>query len=279
MASVVERLQLADAAPRGTARGASWQAALTLAQREIVRFLRQRHRIFGALGQPILFWLFLGMGLRGSFRPETPAGAVPYEEFFFPGVLAMIVLFTAIFATVSIIEDRREGFLQGVLVAPVGRFWVVLGKVLGGTALAMLQAVLFLALAPLAGVRLTLAGAAASIALLVVLGVALTSLGLILAWRSDSVQGFHAVMSMFLFPMWFLSGSVFPLEGAPAWLAWIVRANPLTYGVAALRRLLYLGDPRPPIPESTAGLLLSVGVTVAFAVAALLSAARTAEET
>jgi ABC-2 type transport system permease protein len=256
--------------------GGTWSAAFTLAEREIVRFLRQRHRIIGALGQPILFWLFLGLGLRGSFRPESEAGTIAYEVYFFPGVLVMIVLFTAIFATISVIEDRREGFLQGVLVAPVARIWVVLGKVLGGTALALLQACLFLLLAPLAGVSLTVVGVLLSVLLLVVLGIALTSLGLILAWRTDSVQGFHAVMSVLLFPMWFLSGSVFPLEGVPAWLAWIVRLNPLTYGVAGVRRLMYFGQESPPIPDSTPGLWLSLGVTLAFAALMLFVAARTA---
>lgn len=264
---------------REVSTGSTSQAAFTLAQREVVRFLRQRNRIVGALGQPIIFWLFLGMGLRGSFSPESAAGRVPYEQYFFPGVLAMIVLFTAIFATISVIEDRREGFLQGVLVAPVARIWVVLGKVLGGTILALVQACIFLALAPLAGIKLTVAGVVLSIVLLAVLGIALTSLGLALAWRTDSVQGFHAVMSVFLFPMWFLSGSVFPLDGTPGWLAWIVRLNPLTYGVAALRRLLYIATENPPIPASTAGLGLSLAVTMLFAVLMLAWAARTAERT
>ncbi len=263
------------ASPKAAA-GSTWLAAWTLAEREVVRFLRQPNRVIGALGQPILFWVFLGMGLRGSFRPETPSGAVPYDHYFFPGVLAMIVLFTAIFATISIIEDRREGFLQGVLVAPVARIWIVLGKVLGGTALALFQSMVFLVIAPLAGIPFTWIGVLATILLLALLGIALTSLGSVLAWRTDSVQGFHAVMSVFLFPMWFLSSSVFPLEGIPGWLAWIVRLNPLTYGVAAIRRLLVLGGSETTIPASTPGLMISIMVTILFAAAMLLWATRSA---
>jgi ABC-2 type transport system permease protein len=219
------------------------------------------------------------MGLRGSFRPDTPAGGIPYDQYFFPGVLAMIVLFTAIFSTISIIEDRREGFLQGVLVAPVDRVWVVLGKVFGGTVLALFQSMIFLAIAPLAGLPLSVLGTLGTLALLVVLGIALTSLGSVLAWRTDSVQGFHAVMSLFLFPMWFLSGAVFPIEGAPFWLAWIVRLNPLTYGVAGIRRLLAWGTAADTVPASAASLPVALSVSVCFAVLMLAWATRTAGRT
>lgn len=206
-----------------------WPAALTLAQRELVRFVRQRNRVFGALGQPIIFWLLFSEGL----RPNN----LGYEHFF-PGTLVMILLFTAIFATISVIEDRREGFLQSVLVSPAPRWAMVAGKVLGGAAIALLQAMLFLALGaatlPLAS---TLGQFAAAVALMAVIAVALTALGFAIAWLMESTQGFHAIMSVFLLPMWLLSGAFFPAGGS-GWLAWIVRANPLTYGVAGLRHYL-----------------------------------------
>src|SRR5215207_7900141 len=119
----------------------------TLSMRELVRFLRQKNRVFGALGQPIIFWLLFGAGLGGA---KVGTDALGYAHFF-PGTLVMILLFTAIFATISIIEDRREGFLQGVLVAPIPRWAMVLGKVLGGTAIAMLQGIVFLLLGWMAG--------------------------------------------------------------------------------------------------------------------------------
>src|SRR5579859_6561056 len=152
-------VQAADViAPDGVKRPGLMLPAMSLCRRELVRFLRQRHRIVGALGTPIVFWLLLGLGMGHSFRGTGAPGGENYLQFFFPGTLLMILLFTAIFSTISIIEDRREGFLQSVLVAPVSRLSIVLGKVLGGTALAFLQGLIFLILAPLVGLRLSMAG-------------------------------------------------------------------------------------------------------------------------
>jgi ABC-2 type transport system permease protein len=189
-----------------------------------------------------------------------------YFQYFFPGTLILILLFTAIFSTISVIEDRKEGFLQGVLVAPVPRSSVVLGKVLGGTTLALLQGVLLLALAPVTGIRMTLGAFLAGTAIQFLVGFALTAVSFCLAWRMDSTQGFHAVMTVFLMPMWLLSGSFFPAHGVPAWLAWIMRINPLTYGTAALRRVL--SSDEAALPPDLPALGLSLAVTAVFAVAA-----------
>ena len=223
----------------------TWRAAYALAERELVRFFRQPNRVIGAVGQPVIFWVLFGAAFRGSFAP--PGGEETYAQFFLPGVAVMIVLFTAIFSTISIIEDRQEGFLQGVLVAPVSRGAMVLGKVLGGSVLAVLQAALFLMLAPFAGLALTPATYLAAVGVLGLMAVALTALGFCMAWRMDSTQGFHALMSVFLFPMWLLSGSFFPASGASPWLAWILKINPLTYGVGALRHALRMGS-TPSLP-------------------------------
>jgi ABC-2 type transport system permease protein len=220
-----------------------WPVVGALSQRELVRFLRQRHRVFGALGQPIIFWILFGAGLGGA---EVEGNSLGYAHFF-PGTIVMILLFTAIFATISIIEDRKEGFLQGVLVAPVPRWAMVLGKVLGGAAIAMLQGIIFLALGYVSTALgwYTVVSAPplavfAAILLMAVISIALTALGFILAWRMDSTQGFHAVMSVFLLPMWLLSGAFFPMDTG-GWLGWIIRINPLTYGVAGLRYYLQNG--------------------------------------
>src|SRR3954466_14868072 len=137
----------------------SFLPALSLAQRELVRFVRQPNRVIGALATPIVFWLLIGAGMGKSFRAEGTVGAESggYMQYFFPGTILMVLLFTAIFSTISIIEDRREGFLQGVLVAPVGREAIVLGKILGGTILAFGQGLIFLLLAPTVGIHLTIA--------------------------------------------------------------------------------------------------------------------------
>jgi len=242
----------------------------TLWKREIVRFYRQRSRIVGALATPVLFWLLLGSGFADSFRPTVGAGAGGYAEYFYPGTMILVVLFTAIFSTISVIEDRKEGFLQAVLVAPVARSTVVLGKILGGTTLALGQAVLLLAAAPLLGFRLGVVDVLLVVAILFVVAFALTTLGFLIAWKMDSTQGFHAIMNLVLIPMWLLSGAFFPAAGASPWLRGIMFLNPLTYGVAALRRVLYAGTTTvgPDVPA----LALSLLVTCAFAALAFLAA-------
>ena len=214
-------------------------AVYTLWRRDIVRFLRQRSRIVGALGTPLIFWVLLGSGLGNSFTVGTlgvPVGG--YLEYFYPGTLALILLFTAIFSTISVIEDRHDGFLQGVMVAPVPRMAIVLGKILGGTTLALIQAALFLLLAPLANTQIDLATLPLLLFILAVFAFALTGLGFVLAWLLDSTQGFHAIMNVVLVPMWLLSGAVFPPSGAAGWIRGVMLANPMTYGVTALRSVL-----------------------------------------
>ena len=266
--------------PAGTlaARTGFWLPVGTLTQRELVRFFRQRTRVIGALGQPLLFWVLFGAGLRGSFQAPSWAGKdMSYQEYFFPGIAVLIVLFTAIFSTISIIEDRREGFLQGVLVAPVSRMSLVLGKLCGGSVLAVLQAVLFLLIGPALAMvglsppihlSLSVGSLLATVTFLVLLSFTLTGLGYVIAWPMDSTQGFHAIMSVVLMPMWLLSGAFFP-AGKTGWLIWVIRLNPLTYGVAGLRRLLY--DKTGHV-AGLPSLGLCVTVTALFALACLVPA-------
>jgi ABC-2 type transport system permease protein len=239
--------------------------ALSLCHRELIRFLRQRSRIVGALVTPLVFWLLIGGGMGRSFRAEGLPGGTNFIQYFFPGTVLMILLFTAIFSTISIIEDRREGFLQGVLVAPVPRMAIVLGKVLGGTVLAFGQGLLFLLLAPAVGIRLTVGSTLMTMLVMLLVAFALTALGFCIAWRMSSTQGFHAVMNLFLMPMWFLSGALFPAEGALGGLGWVMRLNPLTYGLAALRRAMYWYDAAASTTMPPLG--LSLGVTLVFAAA------------
>jgi ABC-2 type transport system permease protein len=229
------------------------RAALALARREIVRFLRQKSRVVGAVAPPLVMWVLVGSGFRGSFRENS-------FSYFFPGTIVLVVLFAAIFATISVIEDRREGFLQGVLVSPVAPASIALGKILGGAALGLMQGLPLLVLVPVAGLEAGTAGLLLAAALLAVLAFALTALGFAIAWSLESTQGFHAIMNLFLIPMWLLSGAFFPVEGAPAWLRWAMAVNPLTYGVAALRWAL--GGTVPAWASASR----SFAVTAAFAV-------------
>lgn len=254
--------------------------AVSLWRREIVRFIRQRSRVVGALGTPVVFWLLIGSGLRDSFRMQAVhttadpvAREMDYLEYFFPGTLVLIVLFTAIFATISIIEDRREGFLQAVVAAPVHRLAIVFGKVLGSATLAIVQAMLFLFLAPLSGAPLHFLSVLGVFLVLVPVSLGLSSLGVLIAWPMDSTQGFHAIMNLVLMPMWLLSGALFPPGGASTWIRWIMTANPLTYCVSAVRHAMYwTNDAHPAVAQSPA---LAIGVTILFAALMLLAAERT----
>jgi len=220
-------------------------ASSSLWQRELVRFFRQVSRVIGAFGTPVLFWFIIGSGLGSSFRPADVAGTTAesphYLQYFFSGTLLLIVMFTSIFSTISIIQDRQNGFLQGVLVSPAPRGALVMGKLLGGATLAVLQALLFLCLAPLAGIQIGLltgfylAGATFLVAF------AMTGFGFMLAWPMESIQGYHGVMNLILMPMWLLSGALFPPSGASGWVRAIMLANPLTYGLSLLRGALAPG--------------------------------------
>lgn len=211
---------------------------ISLTRRELIRFLRQRNRVIGALATPIVFWLLIGGGMGRSFA--APDGTSGYLSYFFPGTIVMILLFTAIFSTISVIEDRREGFLQSVLVAPVGRTAIVLGKVLGGALLATGQALLFLILGYLTGVvTFGLLSFVATLLVMFIIAVALTGLGLCIAWSMSSTQGFHAIMNLFLMPMWLLSGALFPIrDDTPHILKGIMLANPLHYALISVRGVM-----------------------------------------
>ncbi len=229
--------------------------AFTLWWREVVRFYRQRARVVGVIASPVLFWLVIGSGFGTSFRSGGSSTGQHYLDYFYPGALIMIVLFTSIFTMMSVIEDRKEGFLLSVLVAPVSRSAIVLGKVMGGTTLATIQGLIFLVFAPLVGVHIGL-GSFLLVAFTVFLvSFALTALGFAIAWPMDSTQAFHAIINLFLIPLWLLSGAMFPISGASWWLRAVMRINPLTYGLEALRELLYPGT-EGTLVESLATLVL-----------------------
>jgi ABC-2 type transport system permease protein len=240
-----------------------WLPAVSLARRELVRFLRQKHRIVGALATPIVFWLLIGAGMGHSFKNTGESASGNYLHYFYPGTVLMILLFTAIFSTISIIEDRAEGFLQSVRVAPISPMVIVLGTVLGGTALAFGQGVIFLVLAPFVGFHFTPVSFVLALVVMFIVSFALTALGFCIAWRMSSTQGFHAIMNLFLMPLWFLSGALFPASGAMAGLRWVIRMNPLSYGLSALRQTMEWGNPTPGI----AGFGVCVAVSIVFALA------------
>lgn len=246
-----------------------WLCAGTLWLREVRGFYRQRSRIVGSLSTPLLFWIVLGSGFGSSLLSDEGG----YARFFYPGTVTLAVLFTSIFANISLIEDRREGFLLGVLVAPVWRLALVVGKLAGATTLGALQGALLLPLATLTGLSVDPASLPAIFGVLLLMALGLTSLGFCAAWWLDSVQGFHSVMNLLLMPMWLMSGGVFPLEGSSPWVRWLTVVNPLSYGVAELRRLLGVPVPADAPSPGTCWLVLA-GFGAVMLVAAWYRASR-----
>jgi ABC-2 type transport system permease protein len=258
---------LAATAPpaRQTVSPGIWLPAYSLWQRELVRFYRQKARVAGVIASPLIFWVVLGAGFAHSFRTGDGSGT-HYLGYFFPGSVAMIVLFTAIFSMMSLIQDRNEGFLLSVLAAPVSRSSIVLGKVLGGATLAAVQGIIFLVFGPLVGVRMTPSAIGLSMLVIVMISFELTALGFAIAWPMDSTQAFHAVVNILLIPLWLLSGALFPLSGAAGWMRFCMMLNPLTYGVEALRGSLF------PDAPTQFSLPVNLAVTAGFCLLTFVAA-------
>jgi daunorubicin resistance ABC transporter membrane protein len=241
--------------------GAYDRAAIgVLWRRDLVRFFRQPSRLVGALAQPVLFWGIIGSGMAATFR--LPGSSEGYLRYFFPGVVLMVVLFAAIFTTLSVIEDRHAGFLQAVLAGPASRGAVVVGKVLGSSSVALSQAALFLLLAPAAGFHLLSVNWPVLLAALALAAIGLAALGFAVAWLVDNVQGYHAIQMTLLVPLWIVSGAMFPASPDHPVLGAVMRANPIAYAVSATRRALGGPDAPGALPGSTGRDLL---VLVAFA--------------
>jgi ABC-2 type transport system permease protein len=236
-------------------------AAGTLWRRELVRFWRERARMLGFVGSPLVFWLVIGSGF-GNLR------------FFFPGTLTLTVMFSAVFSTMSLIEDRREGFLLSMLVSPAPRSAMVLGKVLGSATLAWIQGLLVLAFTPLAGLHPSAMELLNVTAVLFLIAFTFTALGFLIAWQMESTQGFHAIMNLVLFPLWMVSGALFSSESAHGWIRWVMRANPLTYSLAALRRALDPGA-AAGLPEFGTSLLVTALCGLVLLAGSAIVAART----
>lgn len=234
--------------------------AFTLWWRELVRFYRQPARVVGVIVSPLLFWVVIGAGFGSSMQTGASGHPENFLLFFFPGALTMIVLFTSIFTMMSVIQDRNEGFLLSVMTAPVHRSSIVLGKVLGGTTLSAIQGLLFLIFAPVVGIRMDLEHFLLVVLITFLIAFSLTALGFAIAWKMESAQGFHAIINLFLLPMWMLSGSLFTFSHAWKGIKWLMVINPLSYGADALQLTFF--------PEKVGTTILplwpSIGVLAAF---------------
>lgn len=223
--------------------GGRWQDDLRAVQivwrRELIRFSRNRLRIITALVQPVLFLFVLGTGLSSLIGRGLGPGSSDFRTFMFPGVVAMTVHFTAIFSSVSIVWDREFGFLREMLVAPVRRGALVLGKCAGGATVATIQAIIMLALAGLVHVPYTPALIFTLIGEMLLAAITITALGTALASRMAQVESFQVVMQFVVLPLFFLSGALFPLRALPTWLAALTKFDPLAYVVDPMRRAVF----------------------------------------
>lgn len=200
--------------------------------RQLKRYFRSKSRMIGSLGQPILFLVALGFGLSSTF---SAAGGGSYIQFLAPGIIAMSILFTAIFSGIEIIWDRQFGFLKETLVAPVSRFNVMFGRTLGGATVAIFQGILVLIISTIIGFRPDIADIIPGIIFMGLIALVFTALGTAIASTLEDMQGFQLIMNFVVMPVFFLSGALFPLDTAPTVLKWIAVFNPLAYGVDGLR--------------------------------------------
>jgi ABC-2 type transport system permease protein len=257
-------------------RMATLRAIYMIWRRDLIRFWRDRTRVIGSLVQPLLFLVILGTGLSSALRGAGGAGfrgGLDYTTFIYPGIIGMAVLFSSIFSGMSIIWDREFGFLKEVLVAPIDRSAVAIGKTLGGATQACFQGVVLLVLAPFVGVKLTPLAVIVLIVLIFCLAFALSAVGVAIAARMRSMMGFQFVLNFLVQPAFFLSGALFPVTGLPAWMTALTRLDPLAYGVDPIRRVVLgvTGVPGPVLDQlsMTFGgrvvpILLEVAILIGF---------------
>lgn len=217
----------------------TFRAVWVVAYRELLRFIQERSRILSSFAMPLMFLVIFGAGFSRIIGSMTPG--VDFIQFMFPGIIAMTVLMNSVMSGLSVVWDREFGFLKEILVAPLGRSGIVMGKVVGAAVVAVLQGIVMLVLAPALGVSLSPILVLKLIPMLILLSMSLSGLGVLIASRMRSQQGFQIVVQIIVFPMMFLSGVFFPVNNVPAWMEVISKINPLTYGVDVIRQL-FLGS-------------------------------------
>jgi ABC-2 type transport system permease protein len=228
-----------------------WMTVYTLCQRELVRFYRQPSRVVGAVGTAVLFWLVLGTGISGVAGNN-------YSAYFLPGTIIMSVMFTCIFSNASVIEDRQAGFLQSVMVAPVSRGAIVMGKIMGGAILSTLQGLIVLPFALTVGATFQALPFLGLVLCLFLLSFVLNAAGFWLAWKIDSIPGFHTIMNLVLLPLWMASGAVFAASPS-SWMRILMMINPFTYGVAGVRRGMFPTQDFGPLPSMSLCITVLLG--------------------
>lgn len=250
-----------------------WRGTWVVAYRELLRFVNERSRLFSSFFQPVLFLVIFGAGFGNVIGSLAPG--VDFVKFMYPGIIAMGVLTSSLFAGVSVVWDREFGFLREILVAPLARTGIVLGKAIGAAVVALLQVLLLLVIAPIVGVGLSLELVLRLVPVVVILSMSLSGLGILIASFMRSQQGFQLLIQVLIFPLIFLAGVFFPVEGAPDWLQILSKLNPMTYGVDAIRQI-FLGPPATPglgVRIGDAVMTIGQEVAIVTAIGALLFSA------
>ncbi len=235
-----------------------WRGMWVVAYREILRFVSDRSRMLSSLAMPLLFLVIFGAGFNKVMGPL--ARGVDFIKFMYPGIIAMTVLTSSLFAGISVVWDREFGFLKEILVAPLGRTGIVLGKAIGGTVVTVAQVLVMLVLAPFLGLALSPRLVLTLVPVAVVLSLGLSGLGILIASFMQSQQGFQILVQILIFPLIFLAGVFFPVNDVPAWMEVISKVNPLTYGVDAIRQI-FLGS-QPGLGVTVLGHVMTIGEEV-----------------
>jgi ABC-2 type transport system permease protein len=251
-----------------------WRGTWVVGYRELLRFVNERSRMVGSFAQPLIFLVIFGAGFGNLIGSVAPG--VNFIQFMYPGIIAMGVLTTSLFAGVSVVWDREFGFLRELLVAPLGRTGIVLGKAAGAAAVALLQVALMLLITPIVGVDVDLQTIVQLVPIVFILSIALSGLGLMVASYMRSQQGFQLLIQLLIFPLIFLAGVFFPINQAPEWLQVLSKFNPLTYGVDAIRQV-FIGSADPRVGVTVFGHTMTLGEEVilisVFAIVLITAAA------
>ncbi|HEX9020077.1 MAG TPA: ABC transporter permease [Nitrospirota bacterium] len=223
-----------------------WRPVYVICLREFKKFFREKSRLLGTLARPVLWLFVVGNGMNSLIRPHV---GFSYLQFIFPGMIGMTILFSSIFSSISIVWDREFGFMKEMLVAPISRTSIVIGKAVSGTLISVAQAVIIMVLIPFLGLSVTFAQFLEVVAVSLLVSFCITSLGILIAARLTSFDGFNIIMNFLVMPMLFLSGAMYPVTSMPAALRRLTQINPLTYGVDAFKHALLRNSAPPLGPE------------------------------
>jgi ABC-2 type transport system permease protein len=246
-----------------------FNAIYVIVARELKKFVREKSRLFSAIARPLLWLFIVGAGISRLVPRDT---GVPYTQFIFPGIIGMTILFSSIFSSISIIWDKEFGFMKEILVAPVSRFSIVIGKALSGTIVSTLQAIIILALFPFVGLKLGVLQILSVIVVCISISFCISAFGIVLATFYDSYESFSVIMNFIIMPMFFLSGAMYPVRLLPNILQIAARLNPLTYGIDAIKHAIFPHETGPMGPDFS--LMADAAIIFLLSITFVLIAAR-----